>query len=310
MGLSDFYTTNQPDENAGIAIIHRALDAGIRLLDTADMYGPWTNEVLVGKAIAGRRHDAFIATKFGIVRNERGERLGINGRPEYVRSSCDASLKRLGIEQIDLYFQHRVDPSVPIEETVGAMAELVRAGKVRYLGLSEASGQTIRRAHAVHPITAVESEYSLWTRDPEQDVLPLCRKLGISFLAYSPLGRGFLTGRFASGSDFATNDYRRHTPRFQEENLTRNLALVERVQQIAKERHCTAAQLALAWLMAQGRDILPIPGTTNPTRLQENIGALEIELDAPTLERIDAEIPAGAAAGARYDESGMQTLNR
>ncbi len=310
MGLSDFYTTNKPDETVGIDIIRRALDAGIRFLDTADMYGPWTNEVLVGKAIAGRRKDAFIATKFGIVRNERGERLGISGRPEYVRSACDASLKRLGVEQIDLYFQHRVDPNVPIEETVGAMAELVRAGKVRYLGLSEASVDTIRRAHGVHPITAVESEYSLWTRDPEQDVLRLCRKLGIGFVAYSPLGRGFLTGRFKDPSEFDVTDFRRHTPRFQEENLARNLALVERVKQIAMEKECTPAQLALAWVLAQGRDIVPIPGTTNPTRLDENIAALDVELDAATLERIDAEIPMGAAAGARYDDAGMRTVNR
>jgi aryl-alcohol dehydrogenase-like predicted oxidoreductase len=309
MGLSDFYTTHRPDENAGIDIIRRALDAGIRFLDTADMYGPWTNEVLVGKAVQGRRQDAFIATKFGIVRNERGERLGINGRPEYVRSSCDASLKRLGIEQIDLYFQHRVDPNVPIEETVGAMAELVRAGKVRYLGLSEASPDTIRRAHAVHPITAVESEYSLWTRDPEDAVLPLCRKLGIGFVAYSPLGRGFLTGRFSDQSSFDETDYRRHTPRFQQENLARNLELVERVKQIAAEKNCTAAQLALAWVLAQGRDILPIPGTTNPARLRENVGALDVQFDAATLERIDAAIPAGSAAGARYDEAGMRTVN-
>jgi aryl-alcohol dehydrogenase-like predicted oxidoreductase len=309
MGLSDFYTTNVPDENVGIDIIRRALDLGIRFLDTADMYGPWTNEVLVGKAIAGRREHAFIATKFGIMRNERGERLGINGRPEYVRSSCDASLRRLGVEQIDLYFQHRVDPNVPIEETVGAMSELVRAGKVRYLGLSEASAETIRRAHAVHPITAVESEYSLWTRDAEAAVLPLCRKLGIGFVAYSPLGRGFLTGHFTEQSELDAKDFRRHSPRFQRENLARNLALVERVKRIAAEKECTAAQLALVWVMAQGRDIVPIPGTTNAGRLQENVGALEVELDAATLKRIDAEIPAGAAAGARYDEDGMRSVN-
>ena len=310
MGLSDFYTTNRPDETAGIDVIRRALDAGVRFLDTADMYGPWTNEVLVGKAIAGRRKDAFIATKFGIVRNERGERLGISGHPDYVRSSCDASLKRLGIEQIDLYFQHRVDPNIPIEETVGAMSELVRAGKVRYLGLSEASSDTIRRAHKVHPITAVESEYSLWTRDPEEAVLPLCRKLGIGFVAYSPLGRGFLTGRYTHQDAFDSTDFRRHNPRFQQVNLERNLALVERLKQIAAERKCTAAQLALAWVLAQGRDIVPIPGTTNPERLKENVGALDVELDAATLKRIDAEIPAGAAAGARYDEAGLRAVNR
>jgi aryl-alcohol dehydrogenase-like predicted oxidoreductase len=310
MGLSDFYTTNRPDENAAIDIIRRALDLGIKFLDTADMYGPWTNEILVGKAVQGRRKDAFIATKFGIVRNERGERLGISGRPEYVRSSCEASLKRLGVEQIDLYFQHRVDPSVPIEETVGAMAELVRAGKVRHLGLSEASPDTIRRAHAVHPITAVESEYSLWTRDPEEAVLPLCRKLGIGFVAYSPLGRGFLTGRYTNQAEFDPQDYRRNTPRFQQENLARNLELVDRVKQIAAEKECTAAQLALSWVLTQGRDIVPIPGTTNPARLQENVGAVDIELDAATLERIDAALPVGAAAGARYDEAGMRTVNR
>jgi len=310
MGLSDFYTTNRPDENVGIDIIRRALDSGTRFLDTADMYGPWTNEVLVGKAVQGRREQAFIATKFGIVRNERGERLGINGHPDYVRSSCDASLQRLGVDQIDLYFQHRVDPNVPIEDTVGAMAELVRAGKVRYLGLSEASPDTIRRAHAVHPITAVESEYSLWTRDPEDAVLPLCRKLGIGFVAYSPLGRGFLTGRITSQTEFDPTDFRRHTPRFQQENLARNLELVEHIKQIAAERECTAAQLALAWVLAQGRDIVPIPGTTNPARLEENFGALDVELDAATLERIDAALPAGAAAGGRYDEAGMRAVNR
>jgi aryl-alcohol dehydrogenase-like predicted oxidoreductase len=310
MGLSDFYTTNKPDENASVNIIRAALDAHIRFLDTADMYGPWTNEQLVGKAIAGRRQDAFIATKFGIMRNERGERLGINGRPDYVRSACEASLQRLGVEQIDLYFQHRVDPNVPIEETVGAMSELVRQGKVRYLGLSEASTETIRRAHAVHPITAVESEYSLWTRDPEEDVLPVCRKLGIGFVAYSPLGRGFLTGRFKDTAELHASDFRRHSPRFQEENLARNLRLVGRVEQIAKEKDCTPAQLALAWVLAQGRDILPIPGTTNPTRLYENLGALNVELDAVTLARIDSEIPVGAAAGARYDDAGMRTVNR
>ena len=310
MGLSDFYTTNRPDESAAIDIIRRALDSGIRFLDTADMYGPWTNEVLVGKAIAGRRQHAFVATKFGIMRNERGERLGISGRPEYVRSSCDASLQRLGIEQIDLYFQHRVDPNVPIEDTVGAMADLVRAGKVRYLGLSEASTDTIRRAHAIHPITAVESEFSLWTRDPEASVLPLCRKLGIGFVAYSPLGRGFLSGRFTDQNEFDEKDFRRHSPRFQQENLQRNLGLVERLKRIAAEKECTAAQLALAWVLAQGRDIVPIPGTTNPDRLRENVAALDIELDAATIQRIDAAMPLGAAAGARYDEAGMRAVNR
>lgn len=309
MGLSEFYTTSRPDEAAGVAMIRRALDLGVTFLDTADMYGPFTNEVLVGKAIADRRQHLFLATKFGIMRDAKGARAGINGTPEYVRAACEASLQRLNVDHIDLYYQHRVDPNVPIEATVGAMAELVKQGKVRYIGLSEASPDTLRRACKVHPVTALQSEYSLWTRDPEDAVLETCRELNVGFVAYSPLGRGFLSGRFRSIEDFEAADYRRYSPRFQGENFAKNLAVVDKVHEIAKEKHCTAAQLALAWLLAQGPDIVPIPGTTSIARLEENIAAADIELDARTLERIAAVAPQGIAAGSRYDEAGMRSVN-
>ena len=268
------------------------------------------NEELVGRAIAGRRDDVVLATKFGNVRGPNGERLGINGRPDYVRTACDASLKRLGVDHIDLYYQHRVDPNVPIEDTVGAMKGLVDAGKVRFLGLSEAAPQTIRRASAVHPIHALQTEYSLWSRDPEAALLPTCRELGIGFVPYSPLGRGFLTGRFEKPDDLAAGDFRRNNPRFSGENFDRNRALVDRVRAIADERGCTAAQLALAWLLAQGDDIVPIPGTTKRSRLEENVGAIDVTLTADDRARIDAVMPVGAAAGTRYDEAGLRALNR
>jgi len=308
MGLSDFYNPGQRDDAAAMAVLNHALDLGVTMLDTADMYGPFSNEVLVGKAIATRRDQVFLATKFGIVRDTGGQRLGINGRPEYVRESCDNSLKRLNVDVIDLYYQHRKDASVPIEDTVGAMADLVKAGKVRYLGLSEASTETIKRAHAVHPIAAVQSEYSLWTRDPEDSVLPVCRKLGIGFVAYSPLGRGFLSGKIRD-ANFADGDFRLSSPRFQGDNLATNLALVDKLQEIAREKHVTAAQLALAWLVAQGWDVVPIPGTSNLHRLQENIAAAEIELDSTTLRRIGEVIPRDGISGARYNEAGMRTVN-
>src|SRR6476619_1409906 len=276
MGLSEFYGT--PDEQGGIDTIHRALDLGITFLDTADMYGPFTNEQLVGKAINGRRDDVQLATKFGNKRGPNGERLGIDGSPDYVRRACDDSLKRLGVDHIDLYYQHRVDKSVPIEETVGAMKELVEQGKVRHIGLSEASPDTIRRAHAVHPISALQTEYSLWTRDPEDAVLPTVRELGIGFVAYSPLGRGFLSGRFQSPDDFEEGDFRKHHPRFQGENFEKNLELVEKVKEIADEKGVTPSQLALAWVLAQGEDIVPIPGTKRIAYLEENAGALDVQL--------------------------------
>ena len=309
MGLSDFYHPDRRNDASAIGVIHRALELGVTMLDTADMYGPHTNERLVGKAIADRRDQVLLATKFGIVRDSNGVRRGVNGRPDYVQQACDASLQRLGVDHIDLYYMHRRDPSVPIEDTVGAMAELVRAGKVRYLGLSEVSVATIKQAHAVHPITALQSEYSLWSRDPEDEVLPKCRALGIGFVAYSPLGRGFLSGQIRSIDDFDAGDFRRSSPRFQGDNFAANLALVDKVKEIARERRCTAAQLALAWLLAQGWDVIPIPGTTNPQRLQENVEATQIELDAATLERITAVMPLGAARGARYDEAGMRGVN-
>jgi aryl-alcohol dehydrogenase-like predicted oxidoreductase len=309
MGLSDFYNPQQRDDDKAVAVLHQALELGVTMLDTADMYGPHTNERLVGRAIADRRDKVFLATKFGIMRDPDGTRRGVNGHPDYVRQSCDASLQRLGVEHIDLYYMHRMDPSVPVEDTVGAMGDLVRAGKVRYLGLSEASAATIKRAHAVHPITAVQSEYSLWSRDPEDAVLPKCRALGIGFVAYSPLGRGFLSGQIRSFDDFDADDYRRFSPRFQGDNFAANLALVDKVEQIAREQHCTAAQLALAWLIAQGWDVVPIPGTTNLQRLQENVAAAQIDLDTTTLERITAVMTPGVAQGARYDESGMRAIN-
>jgi aryl-alcohol dehydrogenase-like predicted oxidoreductase len=311
MGLSDFYASSAIDEGAAIELIHRALERGVTLLDTADMYGPFTNEQLVGKAIRGRREQVVIATKFGIVRDpDDPTKRGVSGKPEYVRSSCEASLKRLGVDHIDLYYQHRVDPQTPIEETVGAMAELVKQGKVRYLGLSEAAAATVRRAHQVHPISALQSEYSLWNRDPEDEILPALRELGIGFVPYSPLGRGFLAGRFKRFEDLAADDFRRKSPRFMGANFDKNLALVEQVKKMAQEKQCTASQLALAWLLAQDPHIVPIPGTTRVERLEENLGALKLKLDAGDLRRIEAVAPKGVAAGGRYDEAGMRLVNR
>ena len=306
MGMSEFYGT--ADEGEAIATIHRALELGIDFLDTADMYGPFTNERLVGRAIAGRRDDVVVATKFGNQRREDGSFVRINGTPEYVRQACEASLERLGVDHIDLYYQHRVDKTVPIEETVGAMAELVRDGKVRFLGLSEASPETIRRAHGVHPISALQKEYSLWTRDPEESVLPAVRELGIGFVAYSPLGRGFLSGQITSPEDFAEEDFRRRNPRFQGENFKRNLELVDRVREIAAEKDVTPGQLALAWLLHQGPDIVPIPGTKRVEYLEENAAASAIELTGEDLARIAEAAPVGAAAGERYPD--MSTIDR
>ncbi len=309
MGMSEFYGTGDEDES--IATIHRAIELGIDLLDTADMYGPFTNERLVGKAIQGRRDQVVLATKFGNERREDGSRVGINGRPEYVRRACDASLQRLGVDTIDFYYQHRVDPEVPIEDTVGAMKELVEAGKVRYLGLSEAAPETIRRAHSVHPISALQSEYSLFTRDLEDEVLPTLRELGIGFVAYSPLGRGFLTGAWKSMDDLPEDDTRAgRFPRFSEENFRQNLELAERVREIAAEKGATPGQLALAWLLARGEDIVPIPGTKRRKYLEENAGAVDITLTGEDLRRIEEAIPRGSAAGERYSEQMMRTVNR
>ncbi len=313
MGLSHAYTTNLPDSAAGIALIHRALELGTTLFDTADIYGPETNERLVGEAIKGRRGHVVLATKFGFpigsdIFASAGSR--IDGRPEYVQRACEASLRRLRVEYIDLYYLHRVDPETPIEDTVGAMSRLVEQGKVRCLGLSEAAAATIRRAHAVHPIAAIQSEYSLWNRDPEDEVLPLCRELGIGFVPFSPLGRGFLSGRFKSIEDFAEDDFRRSSPRFQGENFAKNLALVDKVRAFAATRRATPSQVALAWLLAQGEHVVPIPGTTSIARLEENLAAADIALSADELAAIEAIVPRDVAAGARYGEVGMRQINR
>lgn len=308
MGMSEFYGSR--DEDEAVATVHRALEVGVTFLDTADMYGPFTNEVLVGKAIGDRRDQVELATKFANVRGENGEYLGIRGDAEYVRQACDASLKRLGVDHIDLYYQHRVDPDTPIEETVGAMAELVKAGKVRYLGLSEAAPETIRRAHAVHPISALQTEYSLWSREPEEEILPTVRELGIGYVAYSPLGRGFLTGQIRRIEDLAEDDYRHNAPRFQGENFQKNLDLVAEIETMAREKRCTPSQLALAWLLAQGEDIVPIPGTKKRARLEENVEAIEVRITAEDRARIDRILPPGAAAGTRYAAPQMQALNR
>ena len=308
MGMSEFYGPS--DDAVSIAVIHRALELGIDFFDTADMYGSGRNEELLGRALRDRRDQAIIATKFAIQRGEGGAFVGLSGRPEYVKAACEASLRRLGIETIDLYYQHRVDLAVPIEDTVGAMADLVKAGKVRYLGLSEAAPATVRRAHAVHPITALQTEYSLWSREPEEGLLAACRELNIGFVPYSPLGRGFLTGRFASPDDLPEGDWRRNNPRFQGENFYANLAIVRRVQGLAARRHCTAAQLALAWLLAQGDDIVPIPGSKVRSRLEENAAAVDIVLTPDEIAELSAAAPQGAAAGTRYTEGGMATINR
>ena len=306
MGMSEFYGTGDEDES--VATIHRALDLGVTFLDTADMYGPFTNEKLVGKAISDRRDDVVLATKFGNERKEDGTRVGVNGRPEYVRKACDASLQRLGVDHIDLYYQHRVDTETAVEETWGAMKELVEAGKVRYLGISEAAPETIRRAHAVHPVTALQTEYSLWSREVEDEILPTVRELGIGFVPYSPLGRGFLTGQIQTFEDLPEDDYRRGSPRFQGENFEKNLKLVEKVRELASEKDVTPGQLALAWLLHQGEDIVPIPGTKRREYLEENAGAAEIRLTGEDLFRIDEAAPKGTAAGDRYAD--MSSVNR